>query len=291
LQAKLEGGATTLARCFVVTRRDGVAQGFTDHDEDIVLDGVICRARTGITASEAKQQLGLAVAGSEMSGALASDTLNEADLAAGLYDAAAIAVHLVDWSEPALQVHLASGVLGEVRREGIAFTAELRSLAHRLQEESGRLYTSACQADLGDARCTVDLADEQYRGGGVVDAVTAAGAFTASGLDAFAGGWFDGGKLTWISGANAGSAMEVKIHRAAAVIAIELWQAMPQPIAAADTFVVTAGCDKRFATCRDRFANSPNFRGFPAIPGNDFLIQVPVPGEPGHDGTMLGTRA
>lgn len=122
-------------------------------------------------------------------------------------------------------------------------------------------------------------------------ALAAAGAFTASGLDAFADGWFTGGKLTCSSGANAGAAMEVKIHRAAATVAIELWQAMPQPIAAGDTFTVTAGCDKRFATCRDRFTNGLNFRGFPAIPGNDFLIQVPVPGEPGHDGTSLGARA
>jgi uncharacterized phage protein (TIGR02218 family) len=291
LQAKLDGGATTLARCFVVTRRDGAVQGFTDHDEDIVLDGVTCRARTGVTASEATQQLGLAVSGAEISGALASDTLNESDLGAGLYDAADVSVHLVDWSEPTLHVLLACGVLGEVRREGGAFTAELRSLAHRLQEESGRLYTATCDADLGDTRCTVDPTSSAYRGAGTVLAVTAAGAFTTSGLDAFVNAWFDGGKLTWSSGANAGSSMEVKIHRAAAVVAIELWQAMPQPIAVGDMFAVTAGCDKRFATCRDRFANGVNFRGFPAIPGNDFLIQVPVPGEPGHDGTSMGPSA
>src|SRR4051812_31509585 len=128
LQAKLDSGVTTLARCWIVTRRDGVAQGFTEHDEDIVVDGVTCRAGTGLSASEATQQLGLAVAGAEISGALAADTLNEHDLAAGRYDAAAVVVHLVDWSEPSLRVLLAAGVLGEVRREGTAFAAELRGL-------------------------------------------------------------------------------------------------------------------------------------------------------------------
>ena len=34
-----------------------------------------------------------------------------------------------------MRVLLAKGALGEVRREGAAFTAELRSLAHRLAEE------------------------------------------------------------------------------------------------------------------------------------------------------------
>jgi uncharacterized phage protein (TIGR02218 family) len=42
---------------------------------------------------------------------------------------------------------------------------------------------------------------------------------------------------------------------------------------------VNAGCDKRLATCRDRFANAVNFRGFPHIPGNDFVISYPVPGK------------
>ena len=93
----------------------------------------------------------------EISGALSDDALTEADLAAGRYDAAAVEVHLVDWSEPSLHVLLGKGMLGEVRREGAAFTAELRSLAHRLAEDSGRLYTATCSADLGDARCTVDL--------------------------------------------------------------------------------------------------------------------------------------
>ena len=62
---------------------------------------------------------------------------------------------------------------------------------------------------------------------------------------------------------------------------------MPEPIAAGDTFVVTAGCDKRFATCRDRFDNVVNFRGFPHIPGNDFVMRYAVPGEPGNDGGSL----
>lgn len=32
-----------------------------------------------------------------------------------------------------------------------------------------------------------------------------------------------------------------------------------------------ATCDKRFATCRDVFANAENFQGFPDTPGDDFL--------------------
>jgi uncharacterized phage protein (TIGR02218 family) len=290
LQAKLDAGVTTLCRCWIVRRTDGAVQGFTDHDRDIVLTGVLaepvtCRAGTGLSASEATEQLGLAVLGMEVSGALASQSLTESDLAGGRYDGAEIRTLMVDWSEPALNVLLARGILGEVRREGQAFTAEFRSLAHRLAEDSGRLYTATCSADLGDARCTVDLDNAVFRGNGTVDALSAVSAFYAAGLGGFEDGAFTAGRLTFTSGANAGFAMEVKRHRADGTgVLIELWQVMPEPIAAGDTFTVTAGCDKRFATCRDRFANTDNFRGFPHIPGNDFIIRAPTPGA-GNDGS------
>lgn len=288
LQTKLDSGVTTLARCWVLTRGDGTVQGFTDHDEDIALDAVTCRADTGLAAADATQQLGLAVTATDIAGALSADTLNEDDLAAGRYDAATVEVWLVDWSEPSLRVLLAKATLGEVQRQGEAFVAELRGLADRLAQESGRLYTATCDADLGDARCTVDLADPAYVGSGSIVAPTGASAFTASGLDAFADGWFTAGRVAWTSGANTGLAVEVKWHRnGAGIVSFDLWQATPQPLAAGDAFTVTAGCDKRFATCRDRFANGINFRGCPHIPGNDFLMASPVPGVAGNDGGSL----
>lgn len=285
LQAKLDSGVTTLARCWIITRRDGVVMGFTDHDADLTVAGTLCHAGTGLTASEATARLGLQVDGSEIAGALADESLAESDLAAGRYDAAGIEVHLIDWSEPSLSLLLAKGVLGEVRREGLGFTAEFRSLAHRLNEESGRLYTATCSADLGDARCTVDLSNPALHGSGTVSALAGASAFRASGLGSFPDAVFTAGKLTFTSGANAGFAVEVKTHRLALDgVLIELWQQSPEPIAVADAFTVTAGCDKRFATCRDRFANGGNFRGFPHIPGNDFVIGYPVPGRARQSG-------
>jgi uncharacterized phage protein (TIGR02218 family) len=288
LQAKLDSGVTTLCRCWRIARRDGVVQGFTDHDEDITLGALVCRAGTGLTGSEATGKLGLAVTGSEVSGALASDTLSEADLAAGRYDAAAIDTYLVDWSEPGLNVLLARGVLGEVRREGQAFAAEVRGLADRLNQETGRRYTATCSADLGDARCTVDLSNTALRGVGTIAALGGTSSFTAAGLGAFAENWFSAGRLEWTGGANVSLAVEVKRHRVeASAVIIDLWQAMPEPLSLGDAFIVTAGCDKRLETCRDRFNNALNFRGFPHIPGNDFITRYAVSGEPGNDGGSM----
>ena len=287
LQARLDSGVTTLAHCWKLSRRDGVVQGFTDHDDDLVIAGVTYRAGTGFTSSEATSRFGLSVDGAEIAGALSDDALLESNLAAGRYDAAGVESWLVDWSDVSLRVLTARSTLGEVKREGQAFSAELRGLADSLSQQSGRLFTARCSADLGDPRCRFDLVAAGLQGAGSVMSIESTSALVAAGLDTFADGVFTGGRLTWTSGANAGLSVEIKDHRmASGHPRLSLWQAMPEAITSGDAFAVTAGCDKRFATCRERFSNAVNFRGFPHIPGNDFVIASPDAGA-GNDGRSL----
>ena len=281
LQSHLASGTTTLAWCWRLTCNDGTRLGFTDHDRDLAFDGTTFEAATGFTASEIKDALGLSVDNLEISSALKSDRLNEDDLAAGLYDDAAVEIWHVNWADTDQRVLMRSGSLGEVRRSGAAFTAEVRGLAHYLQQPKGRLFQSGCDADLGDARCGIDLDNPAFRGTGIVLTAPNARLLTASGLGAFLSGWFTRGLVTFTSGANAGRAQEVKRHTLAGTEAtIELWQPMAQPIEPDDTFTITAGCDKQFATCQAKFANAVNFRGFPHMPGNDYVLAVARPGEP-----------
>ena len=70
---------------------------------------------------------------------------------------------------------------------------------------------------------------------------------------------------------------------------IELWESMAGKIAMGDTFSVIAGCDKTWKTCRERFGNGENFRGFPFMPGNDWVASYPNKGE-GNDGNKLSGR-
>ena len=288
LAAHLASGATTLCRCWRLTRRDGIVRGFTDHDDDLAFDGTTFRAGTGFQGSELEARFGLAVTGTEIHGALSGESLNEADLAAGRYDDANVEILLVNWSDVAQRVRLRTGHLGEVRREGGAFAAEVRGLSARLNEERGRIFAATCDADLGDARCAIDLDDPKFHGEGSVIAVEGASLIRVSGLDAFAADWFARGKLAFSSGANAGVAVEIKEHRVeAGEVRLALWQQMPETVVAGDLFAVIAGCDKRFETCRTKFANAVNFRGFPHLPGNDFVVAYAVPGEPGHDGTPV----
>jgi uncharacterized phage protein (TIGR02218 family) len=280
LQSLLESGATTLCRCWLLERTDGSKLGFTDHDRDLVFDATTFEASAGMNAAEVTQSLGLAVDTMEIAGALQSEKLTEADLAGGLYDNGKLTVFLVDWSNVANRAVLFAGSVGEVSRGRTHFAAEMRGLAHALNQERGRVFSRICDADLGDARCGVNLESPSFKGAGTVTSAQSNRSFAASGLDAYADGWFRRGRLVWTSGANAGAAIEVKYHTNNGVaVRLELWETMPFDVGIGDTFTVTAGCDKSLETCRDRFHNVANFRGFPFIPGNDALTSYANTGD------------
>lgn len=279
LTAHLQSGATTLCWCWRLTRRDGTTLGFTEHDRDLAFADTTFEAASGFTASESREQVGLSVDNLDVAGALISDRLSEIALAAGDFDDAAIEIFRVNWQDPAQRILARKGSLGEVRRTGTAFTAEVRGLAHYLQQPRGRLFQYTCDADLGDARCTVDLDQPEFRATVTVVAVADTRRLVVDGLADYDVGWFTRGILAFTSGANAGRAMEIKGHRTiAAGIEIELWQPMGEAIAVGDTAIATAGCDKRIETCAARFANAINYRGFPHMPGNDFITAVAQPG-------------
>lgn len=279
--AALAGGVTTLATCWRLTRADGAVFGFTDHDRDIVLDGVIHAAATGLSASEATARADLSVGGLEVEGALVSAAIDVADVEAGLWDGATVEIDVVDWSDTSRRVAMRKGVLGEIARLDGAFTAEIRSLAHVLDETRGRLFQHRCDAELGDARCGLSIVATTATVAAVLDAHRV----RVAGLDAATAGDFDRGLVTVATGAAQGRASEIRFHGVdARGVVLDLWQPIAGDLAVGDTLAVRPGCDRRFETCRDRFANWRSFRGFPHIPGNDFLVASPAASAVVNDG-------
>lgn len=273
LAAHLAGGVTTLCHCWRVQRRDGLVLGFTDHDRDLVIDGTTYKAASGFTATAIEDQLGLAVSNLDVDGALSSAAITEDDLNAGLYDDASVTILRVNWQDVSQRVIVRSGFLGSVTRGETAFSAELRGLAASLDQTAGRVFQRTCAWELGDARCQIDLGAAAHHGSGTVASVISNFDFTASGIGSFASGIFSRGKIVWATGNNAGLEIEVKAHSQGAPNSrLSLFLPMPRPIEIGDTFSITAGCDKRFETCRDRFSNVVNFGGFPHIPGNDYAL-------------------
>lgn len=289
LAAALASGVTTLCRCWRLARRDGAVMGFTDHDRQLTFEGVAFEPETGFGRTELSRGLGLSVDNLEAVGALRSDAIREEDVSRGLYDGARIVQWLVDWTAPERREVLFAGTVGEIRRGRLGFEMEVLGVSEPLTRARGRAFQRLCDAELGDGRCRAALGDG-FVGAGAVTAVEDARRVRVSGLGGFAAGWFDGGRLSWTGGGNVGTASVVRTFRRPSGDAlVELWRAPEAAVVVGDALKVVAGCDKTAETCRGKFGNYDNFRGFPLMPGEDWITAW-AREDQGHDGGSLFRR-
>ena len=277
LHDHLGTGVTTVARAWAVTRRDGTQLGFTEHDRDLWFDGLLFRAGTGLSARALQQATGLSVDNTEAMGALSDAAIREEDIAAGRYDGAEVVAWLVNWSDVAARRIMFRGHIGELRRGGGAFHAELRGLTEALNRPVGRVYQRPCSAVLGDSDCRFVLDTPGYMQELPVVSVGERRSFDLGPLQGFAPEWFRSGRLEVLGGAakGLGSAIKRDVSTEGGR-RIELWEPLRADVAAGDMVRLVAGCDKRLETCRLKFNNVPNFQGFPDLPEEDWLTVHPT---------------
>lgn len=286
--AHLKSGATTLCTCWRLGRSDGLVLGFTDHDRTLVFDGTTFSPANGLDGSETTARLGPQVDTSEVMGILTSAAISEDDLALGRYDGAMVETWSVNWRDPAMRHLRRRDTIGEITREDGIFRAELRSQGEALNRVGGRLYQHLCDAQLGDARCGVDLDAGAYKASAVVSAVLDRHRLGVSGLDAFDPGWFALGIGTWASGVRSGIADRIVTHRNdGGLVVLGFEEPVGDWVETGDNLGLVAGCDRRFSTCATRFGNAINFRGFPHIPGSDFVLKYPRSGDTLKGGALV----
>lgn len=288
LLGHLGQGTTTVARCWRVTRRDGVVQGFTDHDLDLEFEGTVFRAGAGLGARAISQTTGLSVDNTEASGALSHAAISEAAIMAGRYDGAAVEAWLVNWGDVSQRLMQFRGTIGEIVQAGGAFQAELRGLTELLNQPQGRVYQRMCSARLGDRHCGFAAGQPGYVLERAIETVAEGRIFTFAELTGFDDRWFERGRMVVLDGTAAGLVGQVKNDRQQGRgRVIELWEAVRAPISLGDRLRFEAGCDRRAETCRLKFNNFLSFRGFPHLPGEDWLMAVPKMGGM-NDGGSLG---
>lgn len=276
LQTHLAGELTKLATCWRVTRTDLNVYGFTDHDKDIVFDGVLYRSSTGYFATDVSTASDLDVDNLEVEGILSSPSITEDDLRAGRWDNAEIKIFQVNWSDLTMgSVNMRIGHIGNVSVGRSTFRAELLGLTQAYTKTLGELTSAACRATLGDTRCKVNLTSggspELFTQTGTVGTFNDSTLVITDASRTEAANFFAHGKITFTSGENSGISIEVK---SSAVGSITLQLPPPYAVTTGTTYTAVAGCDKSLRTCIDRFNNVVNFRGEPYLQGNDKLVQV-----------------
>ena len=268
MSAFYEAELTSIALCWRLERRDGVAMGFTSHDRDLFIGGLTYRAAPGMLPSAIERRDGLDVGAADVTGALTSDAISAADLKAGRWDGAAIRMFAVDWAAPGETVALMRGELGAIELAGAQFTAELRGPTALLERPVVEETSPECRAELGDKRCRIDMAGRTA----TVRVVAVDGEMLAlDRAEPVANGWGQG-SLRWIDGANGGLRSAVFSSAGPTVLLREPPPFVIEPGVRAE---IVEGCDKRLTTCAVRFSNAVNFRGEPHLPGNDLLTRYP----------------
>lgn len=260
----------TVATFWRVTRRDGVALGFTTHDRDLWFDGLLHRAAPGMVPSAIRRSAGFEPDSAEVQGALSHDAIAATDLAAGRFDGGAITVGLVDWES--LDRHVVyRGTIGTVSHEAGGFTAQLQSRKAELQADRIPRTSPTCRATFCGPGCGLNAARFTHEAVLASQDADSGGLTFATDVPAVA---LAGGILRWLDGPCAGITMAIAAAEGDAVF---IDMPIDEPLATGLRVLVREGCDRRLETCATRFDNAVNFQGEPFLPGNDLLARYPVP--------------
>lgn len=278
LQTRLASGTTTLCHLTRITRKDGTILRFTDNDQDVVFSGDTYTSNDSVLISGITSSTNNGIQSTNCDVIFTATGIADEDVVRGLYDNARVDFSIVDYTNTALgEILLMRGIISvfDVTDKGRG-TFEIRGLLTRGNARVGEYYSAECRADLGDSRCGVALAS--FQDTGTVHLVEKATQFQVDFAGNPANGFYALGVITFNTGNNAGRSMEVLGQASvdATYDRIILPLAFPYDPEVGDTFTITAGCDHRVETCKNKFSNLLNFRGEPFVPGQDILNDLDI---------------
>lgn len=289
LRTEFAKGSTTRAWCWYFEQKGGAVFTVTTWSRDLLIDGLIYKAKDGVNPMAIESTADGAVSNSEITGALADEFVTEEQIVGGLWDNCFVSVFEVNPRDLTMgRLALTSGWLGEISCGRSNFKAEIRSLAQALQQQLGDVYQPMCRAVLGDSTCKVDV--EALRITSTLTGVTSRRTITDTARGE-ASDWFGAGLLKVLAGSYSG--MEMEVH---AFVGGIYTLALPLPFdpSVGMAYSVIPGCRKRhergglfpagISDCKDKFNNVINFQGEPPsmFPGNNRILGL---------GSMVGTQS
>lgn len=270
LAADLALGVTTLANCWMLTRKDGTSFYFTDCDIPIVYDGNTYLASTGYSRTNIELNKDLDVGNLEVHGLLDSSYIKETDLRARLYDNCQVWTFIIDYENVANgPIRTPRGFIGQTKIIEESYILELRDLNDALREPVLRYIVPTCSHVFGGTRCGVDKS--LLKQSGTVDNASSKKVFTTSGMTHSSDNEFKYGIVTFTSGDNADLSMEIK-SSVQSTASIELYLNLPFTISSGDAFDIWPGCEQTVDACK-AYNNIENFGGFHFVPNTDDVLK------------------
>jgi uncharacterized phage protein (TIGR02218 family) len=297
LQAHLDRPDTTTTRLLRILLKDGTSFGITTLDRDVTYDDgdgeVTYAASNGFDASRISSDVGYTVDNAEGYALISDDvpgtTIEMVD--AGALDDAQWILYIVNYEDLSMgHMLLDAGDLGQVRTKyGMVWIPELLSYAARLRQPIGLVDSRTCRAIFGSPAdsqtgCGVDaealwVEGEVLSVGAETSRTFTGDVTTTSPVDPFPG------RVEWLTGNNEGAFLSTESF-AAGVVTLD--ETTPYPIEVGDTYRIRPDCRKRYLEdCIGTWANGPNFKGEPLLPGGDAAqLQTPGAQMPGGGGYL-----
>lgn len=260
----------TIATCFKIELKDGRVFGFTTHSRDIkfIEEDLIYKSSSFTpTASSKSSQMNV----DNMDCQLLIDNIDikKEDIEKGLWDNANVYIFRINWMLKPYSYNnvdkIVNGNIGEVEKHKNAFKTEFRSMTQYLQNNIIDDTKSTCNAFFGDNRCKVNK-DEYTFTGQIINIISDTEVITSE-LQKQTD-YFNYGIIEFTSGNAKGIKAEIK-QNIGPTNKIELQLPLNYVLSIGDNFKITAGCNKNKDTCKNKFNNLLNFRGFSFIPGMD----------------------
>lgn len=259
----------TIGMLVHIKLKNGDVMGFTDVDRDIFFDGTLFKRSSGISPSAISYKSAMSVNNVEFDGLMTNEDFTEEDVRAGLLAGAELKMFRCNYMkiENGVEI-LLTGFIGDITIDNTKFNFEVRGLSQMVQANVGRVYMPACDANLGDKRCGILI--KNFTVSGKVEASNI-GNIIVDSSRVEEEGWFNYGLFTFTSGENKGYSVEVKEFKDGR---FELQLPFFKQIKEGDEYEVYAGCDKDVETCKAKFNNILNFRGFPSVPLPTVVLDV-----------------
>lgn len=262
----------TAATCVRIECVGGLVIRMNSYPFDVVMsNAAVYKTDSGYETTAYSASSAFAPAAIDLEGICTIGGVTRDALASGIFDNAHVYIFKCDFLNPVEDYEpIASGFFGKTTLQDDRYRIEGMALIDALNQSTGRTYTAACSRTFGDAGCTQILAALLVTGSlsHVTSGFTVRDASRSEVAD-----WFGAGTLAFTSGNNAGlKPLEIKTYALDGTITtFEPFYYTPQ---VGDDYVMTPGCRKRLADCRDKWANVINFFGFSNIPTSSTYQQI-----------------
>lgn len=270
LKERLNQNVTSFCKAWKIINKTGKEICFTEHDEDIIINGKIFNAIGG-NIGAIDMQSALNSDRAIIIGAFNVENLPQEEIEAGLWNGAIFEAIFVDWKMPQFYQIFWGGIIGDIKFNGFNYEFELIGHEAKLNQNIGRKFTRNCMAQLGDENCKISAQSNYKFTSNIIEFIGANIIKTAKiqGIDL---NDFTNGKLIFKNNVLKNMHYEIdKIILNNDVFEIILKQNLIIKPQVNDQIDIIKYCDKSFSSCKEKFQNQLNFYGCPFMPGEGVI--------------------